>query len=220
MRVDAIANAQAYRPARVRRVRRAIGTHIPRPTPRARLDGPARRGGDSGAVHESGGRYWRQMSNCCGPIPPSSGRCPETGTAGPPVTRRTVQALLVAEALPRGSDGPYRFCPDADCDVVYFDDNGTRFTTQDLRVPVWQKQPFGVRRICYCFAESEATIRAEFESTGRCSAADRIRAYIAERRCACDIRNPRGVCCLGDVVGAVRRVRATLAAEKAHQAEP
>lgn len=158
---------------------------------------------------------WK-MSNCCGPTRPSTGRCPETGTAGTLVERRTVQALLIAEALSRVSEGAYRFCPAAGCDVVYFDDNGSQFTTQDLRVPVWQKHAFGARRICYCFAESEASIRAELESTGQCSAADRIRAHIADGRCACDIQNPRGVCCLGDVVGAVRRVEAALAEEKPH----
>ncbi len=159
------------------------------------------------------------MSNCCGVSLASAGRCPETGTAGTLVTRRTVQALLVPEALPRVSQGAYRFCPDAVCNIVYFDDNGSRFTTQDLRVPVWQKQPFGVRRMCYCFAESEVSIREELESTGQCAAADRIRAGIAERRCACDIRNPRGVCCLGDVLSAVTRVTEALADEKSRPPE-
>jgi len=160
------------------------------------------------------------MSNCCGPNPPSTGRCPETGTAGTLVKRETVQALVIAEALPRVSQGAYRFCPAAGCDVVYFDDNGSRFTTQDLRVAVWQKQPFGSRLICYCFEESEASIRVELESTGQCSAAERTRAHITEGRCACHIRSPRGVCCLGDVVAAVRRVETALTAEKSHQEKP
>jgi hypothetical protein len=84
--------------------------------------------------------------------------------------------------------------------------------TADLRVLVWQKRPFGDRQICYCFGESEASIRAEIEAEGRALAAERIRAHIAAARCACDLRNPRGACCLGDVTAAVGRVRDALEA--------
>jgi hypothetical protein len=39
----------------------------------------------------------------------------------------------------------------------------------------------------------------EVEDSGRSGAIERVRAHIADRRCACDVRNPRGVCCLGDL---------------------
>lgn len=42
----------------------------------------------------------------------------------------------------------YRFCPGGSCDVVYFGAAGRSFTFRDLRVPVWQKQPFGNRTVC------------------------------------------------------------------------
>jgi hypothetical protein len=38
----------------------------------------------------------------------------------------------------------------------------------------------------------------------------RVREHIAAKRCACDIRNPRGTCCLGDVDAAVKRVQAAV----------
>jgi len=65
--------------------------------------------------------------------------------------------------------------------------------------------------LCYCFGESEASIRAEIEATGRSAAVERIREHIAAGRCACEIRNPRGACCLGDVTAAVKRVESWLA---------
>lgn len=150
------------------------------------------------------------MSNCChGPSGRSSLiRCPTSGWAGKPVGRRTVQALLTESALQRLSGRDYAFCPDVACDVVYFDDEASRFTTADVRVPVWQKCAFGNRQICYCFGESEASIRAELESTGTSAAAERIREHIAAGRCACEIRNPRGACCLSDVIAGVARIRA------------
>jgi hypothetical protein len=49
----------------------------------------------------------------------------------------------------------YRFRADEGGDVVYFDADGRRFSAADLRVPVWQKLPFGSRLVCYCFGESK-----------------------------------------------------------------
>ena len=122
--------------------------------------------------------------------------------------RVTVKALLTEAALQRLPQGDLRFCPDADCDVVYFDAEGVSFATSDVRVPVWQKLPFGARQVCYCFGESEASIRTELELTGASSATARIREHIAAGRCSCDVRNPRGVCCQGDVISATACVKA------------
>jgi len=117
-----------------------------------------------------------------------------------------MKALLTESALRRLSAREYRFCPDAGCDVVYFSADGEPFTTADVRVPVWQKLPFGDRPICYCFGESEASIRSEFAAGGASKAVERVREHIAAERCACDVRNPRGACCLGDVIATVKRV--------------
>jgi len=108
-------------------------------------------------------------------------------------------------------DGLYRFCADPTCAVVYFDDEGHVFNTTDLRVPVWQKQPAGARMICYCFDENETSMAQEFAQTGRCDASLRVRDHIAAGRCACEVQNPRGACCLGDVMKAVARIEAECA---------
>lgn len=154
------------------------------------------------------------MSSCCCPEKAdatNASRCPQSGSVGKAVDRQTVKALLTERALGRLAPGEYRFCPDADCEVVYFgavDD--VRFTTGEVRVGVWQKQSFGRRQVCYCFGESEESIRAELETNGHSSAVGRVREHIAASRCACEIRNPRGACCLGDVMAAVERVATAL----------
>lgn len=155
------------------------------------------------------------MSSCCCPeksdASPHEVRCPQNGSIGKAVDRLTVKGLLTEQAIARLTPGAYRFCPDADCDIVYFSADGAQFGTNDVRVGVWQKQPFGSRQICYCFGESEASIRAEIERSGRSTAIERIREHIKAERCACDIRNPRGTCCLGDVTAAVTRVETAMA---------
>jgi hypothetical protein len=153
------------------------------------------------------------MSNDCCPDKATESnavRCPVSGSVGTAVDLQTVKALLTETALRRLKVTDYRFCPDPACRVVYFNADGPSFGAADIRVAVWQKEPFGVRTICYCFGESEATIKEEFEAAGRSRAAERVREHIAAGRCACEVRNPRGNCCLGDVIAAVIRVESAI----------
>jgi hypothetical protein len=129
-----------------------------------------------------------------------------SGTNGIPVALETVKALVTERALSRLAAVGHRFCPDPSCDVVYFDAHGGCCTRRDVRVAVWQKEPAGDRAICYCFDETEAAIRQEIRTVGHSSAVDRVRAHIAAKRCACEVRNPRGACCLGDLIDAVERI--------------
>jgi hypothetical protein len=150
------------------------------------------------------------MSSCCEGnecvLPVSTTKCPANGTEGARVDRQTVKALLTTTALQRLGSGAYRFCPAAGCDVVYFDDEGQTFSTSEIRVGVWQKQPEGDRTICYCFGENELDIRAEIARDGRSRAVERVRGHIHAGRCACEVRNPRGACCLGDLTAGVERL--------------
>ena len=148
------------------------------------------------------------MNDCCCPPPHSQPerRCPRCRTRGVPVHEATLKALLTEAAMRRFEHGIYHFCPNASCQVVYFAEQGAAFVISDVRVPAWQKQPFGDRMICYCFGETEGAIRDEIRQHGRSAAVDRIRAHIRAKRCACELRNPRGACCLRDVAAAVSRV--------------
>jgi hypothetical protein len=137
----------------------------------------------------------------------TTARCPVSRTTGKAVDLQAVKALLREQPLSRLSAVRHHFCADPSCDVVYFDTGGSVYRRDDLRVPVWEKEPFGARMICYCFGENEADMQAEIAATGTSDVVARIRAHIAARRCACEVRNPRGVCCLGDVIAAVARVR-------------
>ena len=151
---------------------------------------------------------------CCSPAVESVGRlCPICGKPGTAVQLQTVKALLIEIALRQVQKTHYRFCPNPSCEAVEFGDAGDCYNTSDLRVPVWQKETVGARLLCYCFGETESAIRAELAGQGN-SGVDRIREHIAAQRCACDVRNPRGACCLGDVIAAVKRMEAAMLAGK------
>jgi hypothetical protein len=118
--------------------------------------------------------------------------------------------LLTEAAMRRLNAAVFYFCADAACPTVYFAADGQRFVSSDVRVAVWQKEPEGARTVCYCFGENEADMRREVERDGSTQAVERVRAHISARRCACEIRNPRGACCLGDVTAAVKRTVAAM----------
>lgn len=155
--------------------------------------------------------------DCCCPPPGAcveALQCPHSRTRGIRVPLDTVKALLRDTAMRRLTPSEHAFCADPGCPVVYFTAAGDFYLTTDIRVPVWQKEPFGARTLCYCFGENEADMRHEIERTGASDAATRVRTHIKAQRCACDVRNPRGACCLGDVTEAVKRVAAAAAAER------
>jgi hypothetical protein len=148
---------------------------------------------------------------CCSPAVESVGRaCPICGEPGTAVQLQTVKALLTEIALRQVQITHYRFCRNPSCEAVYFGDAGDCYNTSDLRVPVWHKETVGARLLCYCFGETESAIRAELVGQGHSGVVDRIREHITAQRCACDVRNPRGTCCLGDVIAAVKRMEAAM----------
>ena len=154
------------------------------------------------------------MSDCCRvgeATVEAPDRCPVCGELGRKVERITLKALLWPEALARLSAPEHRFCVSASCRVVYFG-LGEFFRREDVLVPVFQKEPAGERTVCYCFAVREDDIRREIEATSRSTAVERITALVKPDRCACEVRNPQGTCCLGNVTGAVRAALAEPAA--------
>jgi hypothetical protein len=119
----------------------------------------------------------------------------------------TVKALLRPEALARLSAPAHRFCPTASCPVVYFGD-GETFDREEVAVPVLHKEPAGDRTVCYCFAIREGDLRREIAETGRSTAAQRTTEHVRAGRCACEVRNPQGSCCLGNVASVVKALGA------------
>lgn len=138
-------------------------------------------------------------------------RCPECQRVGTGVDSITLKALLRSEGLAAMEAGGYRFCATPHCAVVYFGP-GRSFGRDDLGVAVFQKEPAGDRIVCYCLSITEAELAGEAAASGRSASRDRILALVESGRCACELRNPQGRCCLGNVDAVVRNARAVQAA--------
>jgi hypothetical protein len=128
--------------------------------------------------------------------------CAECGEKGTTVDPITLKALLAAEGLRRGVPPHPRFCAGANCPVVYFD-RGVVFREADLVVRVHAKHPDDDDvPICYCFRITPATLERQIAIGGRSTARDEIAALVRAGRCACEVKNPKGTCCLGDLARA------------------
>jgi hypothetical protein len=103
-------------------------------------------------------------------------------------------------ALQKIQDQEYWFCNDEQCDVVYFGKDGTTFHTADLREPIWIKNRNRLDlAVCNCFGYSAAHVLNSIFTISE-KASEKIRDYIRRGLCECEIRNPSGKCCLGNVL--------------------
>lgn len=151
------------------------------------------------------------MESCCSvkAEAPDPRRCPGCGASGRRVELVTLKALLTPAALPKLQPAEHYFCAGASCPVVYFGE-GVTFGRGDVAVPVFQKEPDGRRTVCYCFDVREDQIRQEVERVGHSPSAERIRKLVHDDRCACEVRNPQGSCCLGNVAAVAKSVTVLL----------
>jgi hypothetical protein len=67
-----------------------------------------------------------------------------------------------------------------------------------VRERVFQKEPAPDVLVCYCFRYSRVTIQ-QSDGAGRAAMLADIVAGTRQGQCACELRNPQGSCCLGNV---------------------
>ena len=147
---------------------------------------------------------------CCEFHPPTicgPAKCPACGALGKPVKRITLGVLLKPEARPRiPLQEEFCFCRTATCDVVYFRPGEVLFRKVDLSVKVGLKEPGeSTAPVCYCFGWTPQKIRDEIQTTGKSTTADQIKAQVKAGNCYCEVTNPQGSCCLGNISAVVKK---------------
>jgi hypothetical protein len=135
----------------------------------------------------------------------ASAICQACGNKAKKVERLTVEHILKGEHQSEIKETQYYFCGAPNCEVVYFsNETGQYFTKADVRVRVGLKEKEDPIPICYCFGHTLASAREEIARTGRSTVVASITAETQAGRCACEVKNPSGSCCLGEVSQAVK----------------
>jgi hypothetical protein len=146
------------------------------------------------------------MDNCCSTSTNiekiEDNTCPACKQKGKSVPLITLKALLRASALENiQPDLSYAFCLTHSCDVVYF--NGLQTLGKDtIKVSVFQKSSAVDVPVCYCFDWTRERLLQAIESNQ--NPIDHIREQVKANRCGCEVNNPQGVCCLGNVTVFIR----------------
>ncbi|MBY3621314.1 (2Fe-2S)-binding protein [Paenibacillus sp. VTT E-133280] len=145
------------------------------------------------------------MDNCCQTSvekPTTPLQCPTCHQKGKSIQLITLKAMLQPTALETiNPELPYSFCTNSSCEVVYFSDVQT-FGKDMLKVSVFQKDDALDVPVCYCFGWTrERLIQAVQENQ---HPIDHIREQVQANRCGCEVNNPQGACCLGNVTTFIR----------------
>lgn len=99
----------------------------------------------------------------------------------------------------------FLFCATPSCEVAYFSTTGEIvFEKQDVKVRIGVKEQEDPVPVCYCFGHTRALVWREIERTGESAVVASIKEAVQDGRCECEIRNPSGKCCLGEVTRAVQ----------------
>lgn len=133
--------------------------------------------------------------------------CPSCGSHGRKIEPETLTSQLKATVKNRSSklEG-YHFCSTGECDVVYFTSSGSpSFIREDLTLPVFQKSSDPNRFVCYCFEHRVGELLDEVAATGDSVVPADIKAKCKAGLDECEIKNPQGVCCLGNVLSVVKQ---------------
>lgn len=145
------------------------------------------------------------MQDCCNagvsvPGDAETHKCPKCHNQGKTVDLITLKSLLRPTSLEQlHVERAYQFCATESCEVVYFADDCV-FNQDEIKVPVFQKrrQELDVP-VCYCFGWTPRRIAQELEDNGTSTAGQAIAAHVKAGRCGCEVNNPQGSCCLGNV---------------------
>lgn len=138
---------------------------------------------------------------------PAKAECPISKTSSRKVQRRTLEHLLKAEKVGSIHNVQYYYCTDPECKVVYFSNESVPyFTVDDVKVKVFAKDKGDNVNVCYCFDWTRGRIKGQIAQTGKSTASLEIAKEVKAGNCACDIKNPKGECCLGDVNSVVKEI--------------
>ena len=128
--------------------------------------------------------------------------CPVDRSRGRPVEWLTVAALSHG-VIPRRQR--LWICLSPACEVVYFGEQGAQLTASELTVhPGFKHGSDGL--LCYCFQHRRPDLARELAETGFTAVFDEIKGEVQAGNCACEVKNPTGRCCLGEVQAAIREL--------------
>lgn len=136
--------------------------------------------------------------DCCAIDDTNDRRCPDCGTTG-----RLVGVAPIRPHVPDAVAGPWSYCPNASCRIVYFLEVNA-IDDDHVFSQVGTKAATKPKPVCFCFGHTAADIAADLALHGRSTINESVNAAIANGLCARERLNPTGKCCLPAIRRALR----------------
>ncbi|MFE6169480.1 (2Fe-2S)-binding protein [Viridibacillus arvi] len=136
-----------------------------------------------------------------------NGICPSCKNKAKNVKLITLKSLLKPSALETlNAEETHYFCSTKDCDVVYFDSINKKYLISEIKVSVHQKEDSKTTLICYCFDWTKDAIEKHVKQELFPKPIEQIRENIHKNRCGCEVNNPQGSCCFGNVTKYIKSI--------------
>jgi len=119
-----------------------------------------------------------------------SNKCPVCGDRGHKVENDTM--IHHVKDISKMGDGGYYFCPNRECDIVYFRDKET-FSVHMINKEIGIKESSSMQAaVCYCYNYQKSELYDE-------ALIEKINIRIDNYGSRCDLRNPNGRCCVKEI---------------------
>lgn len=142
-----------------------------------------------------------EHSCCDDSVDKVSSVCKECGNIGKSIKEITIRSLVKESKLEdiKNPDGFY-FCETPTCQCVYFNNiQQVYLHKEDVKVRVGVKETEDPIPVCYCFNWTKDKIFDQIKQQGYSTAIQEITTKVKAGECSCQIKNPSGKCCLGEV---------------------
>lgn len=140
------------------------------------------------------------MSTCCPPKikhkPVTA--CPYCQQKGRAIAIETLKSQLKPLFMRElKAEATYYFCAHPTCSAVYFQQEQV-FELEQIREKVFQKNQEPDCLVCYCFGFTRGEVMQDAQ-TNTPQILNQIKTGTKNKQCACELRNPQGRCCLGNI---------------------
>ena len=148
------------------------------------------------------------LDNCCSPQPKGKMKCPNCGEKAKAVLAKTLNSLLKDKVELSCKDGFY-YCKTPSCKNIYFR-NEEVLKQEDISVVVGLKEGSSPDTVCYCFKWTKEKIKIEIQENAETLALEDIKSKMKNISCNCELLNPSGGCCLGDITNVIIEIKDSL----------
>ncbi|MBC8346214.1 MAG: hypothetical protein ISR82_05270 [Candidatus Marinimicrobia bacterium] len=152
------------------------------------------------------------MADCCSETnsDQSFGKqvCQTCGEKGKKVELATIRSLTRRDHPLYAELKSGFICTNPDDNTVYYsEENDIIIYHNDLVTSFHLKNPDDKQNLCYCFQHSRRAIKEDITKNGHSRIELSIREKVKQGACTCEVSNPKGKCCLGDVSGFVKNLQ-------------